>query len=86
LQTQQSMTVRRYSPEFPPPHLVTEIRKRLEGVCAGWPAALFETMTARAAWIEFKYDRAMTDSFKARSIGGTVDFGAAPKDEAPRNP
>ena len=58
------MAVSRYSEESPPPELLREIRERLAGVCADWPPELFETVTARAAWIEFKYDRAMTDNFR----------------------
>jgi hypothetical protein len=59
----------RYSAENPPPHLVEKIRARLTKVCADWPPSLFEPMIARAAWIEFKYDRAMTDTFRATSLG-----------------
>jgi hypothetical protein len=62
------MAVNRYSEEFPPPQLVQEIRQRLAGVCAEWPAALFERVTARAAWIEFKYDRALTDAFRTNTV------------------
>ena len=53
----------RYGPDNPPPELVDEIRRRLDGICAEWPSELFETVTLRAAWIEFKYDRAITDTF-----------------------
>jgi len=58
------MPSNRYDAEFPPPQLVAEIRQRLGGVCMGWPPELFESMTARAAWIEFKYERAMVDGFR----------------------
>lgn len=57
------MAISRYGPDNPPPELVDAVRERLAGVCAHWPAELFETVTLRAAWIEFKYDRAMTDGF-----------------------
>lgn len=53
----------RYGPDNPPPELLAEVRRRLEGVCSEWPTELFERVTARAAWLEFKYDRAMTDGF-----------------------
>lgn len=53
----------RYGPDNPPPELVDEIRRRLADVCAEWPPELFATVTLRAAWLEFKYDRAVTDSF-----------------------
>lgn len=62
------MASHRYSAENPPEELVDEIRSRLAGVCEGWPPELFVQMTARAAWIEFKYDRAMTDSFAAARL------------------
>jgi hypothetical protein len=57
------MPISRYSPENPPSELLDAIRERLAGVCSEWPADLFESVTLRAAWIEFKYDRAITDSF-----------------------
>jgi hypothetical protein len=66
------MAVSRYSEESPPPELVQEIRHRLAGVCSAWPQELFEKVTARAAWIEFKYDRALTDTFRASTIRATV--------------
>lgn len=62
------MASHRYSAENPPQELVDEIRSRLAGICAGFPPDLFATMTARAAWIEFKYDLAMTDSFAAARV------------------
>lgn len=62
------MAAGRYSEDSPPPQLLKEIRERLTGVCAEWPRSLFESVTARAAWIEFKYDRAMTDSFRTMSM------------------
>jgi hypothetical protein len=62
------MAAGRYSEEFPPPQLLKKVRERLEGVCADWPRSLFESVTARAAWIEFKYDRAMTDTFRTMSM------------------
>jgi hypothetical protein len=57
------MPIPRYSPENPPAALVEAVRERLAGVCAHWPSELFDSVTLRAAWIEFKYDRAITDSF-----------------------
>ena len=57
------MPTYRYGPDNPPPELLQAVRERLAGVCADWPTELFETVTLRAAWIEFKYDRAMTDGF-----------------------
>jgi hypothetical protein len=57
------MVTPRYGPENPPPELLAEVRLRLAGVCSEWPAELFEQVTLRAAWIMFKYDRAMTDGF-----------------------
>lgn len=62
------MAASRYSAENPPPELLENIRSRLAGVCAEWPPELFEQVTARAAWIEFKYDRALTDSFAAARL------------------
>jgi hypothetical protein len=53
----------RYGPDNPPPELLEQVRQRLSGVCSEWPPELFERVTLRAAWIEFKYDRAMTDGF-----------------------
>jgi len=70
------MAAGRYSEEFPPPHLVKEIRERLEGVCSDWPRPLFESVISRAAWIEFKYDRAMTDSFRVMSMRASMRAGA----------
>jgi hypothetical protein len=32
-------------------------------------------VTARAAWIEFKYDRAMTDSFRTMSMRAALQVG-----------
>lgn len=58
----------RYTPENPPPELLDDIRKRLAGVCAEWPEELFARVTLRAAWLEFKYDRAMTDGFAAARL------------------
>ncbi len=69
------MAAGRYSEDFPPPQLLEEIRERLQGVCADWPRSLFESVTARAAWIEFKYDRAMTDSFRAISMRASLQMG-----------
>lgn len=66
------MAVSRYSEDNPPPEAVEEIRARLAAICADWPKELFERVTARAAWIEFKYDRAMTDSFKPLSLRATT--------------
>jgi hypothetical protein len=69
----------RYSQENPPPELLEEIRGRLAGICADWPPELFDAVTARAAWIEFKYDRAMTDSFasaRLRDIRASRDEGS----------
>lgn len=60
------MGTSRYSAENPPPAILEEIRKRLAPVCADWEPELFDTVTARAAWIEFKYDRALTDGFRGR--------------------
>ena len=57
------MPTPRYDPENPPAELLDDVRRRLAGVCAHWPVDLFERVTLRAAWIEFKYDRAMTDGF-----------------------
>ena len=57
------MTTDRYGPDNPPQELVEDIRRRLAGVCSHWPADEFERVTIRAAWIEFKYDRAMTEGF-----------------------
>jgi hypothetical protein len=72
------MVVSRYSEDFPPPELVDEIRERLAGVCADWPKELFERVTARAAWLEFKYDRALTDTFRVDTMRASVGmrFGA----------
>ena len=53
----------RYGPDNPPPDLLEDVRQRLAGVCSEWPTELFEQVTIRAAWLEFKYDRAMTDGF-----------------------
>ena len=69
------MAAGRYSEDFPPPQLLKEIRERLSVVCADWPRALFESVTARAAWIEFKYDRAMTDSFRTMSMRAALQVG-----------
>ena len=81
------MVVSRYSEESPPPQLVQEIRERLAGVCADWPTPLFERVIARAAWIEFKYDRALTDTFRnsslRASIGIRLGTGPDPRDAAP---
>ena len=57
------MATLRYDPDNPPPELLQAVRQRLAGVCSHWPAELFERVTLRAAWLEFKYDRAITDSF-----------------------
>ena len=57
------MAQERYGPENPPQELLDDIRHRLSGVCSHWPAELFEQVTLRAAWLEFKYDRAMTEGF-----------------------
>ena len=77
------MAAGRYSEEYPPPHLVQEIRDRLESVCAHWPRALFESVTARAAWIEFKYDRAMTDSFRTMSMRAAMRTTSDRDESAP---
>ena len=53
----------RYGPDNPPPELLDSVRRRLAGVCSEWPPELFEKVTLRAAWLEFKYDRAITDGF-----------------------
>jgi hypothetical protein len=37
-------------------------------VCSEWPTELFDQVTIRAAWIEFKYDRAMTDGFAVAKL------------------
>jgi hypothetical protein len=69
----------RYSPENPPQELLDDIRRRLAGVCAEWPPELFEQVTARAAWIEFKYDRQMTDNFavaRLRELRGMTERAA----------
>ena len=58
----------RYGPDNPPQALLDDIRCRLAGVCAHWPPELFAEVTVRAAWIEFKYDRAMTDGFAAARL------------------
>jgi hypothetical protein len=55
----------RYGPENPPQELLDEVRRRLAGICSHWPAELFDQMTVRAAWLEFKYDRAMTETLGA---------------------
>jgi hypothetical protein len=60
--------ISRYSPDNPPEELLEGIRERLAGVCAEWPTELFESVTLRAAWIEFKYDRAITDSFAVTKL------------------
>jgi hypothetical protein len=57
------MATDRFSPENPPQELLEDIRNRLAGVCSHWPAELFEAVTTRAAWLEYKYDRAMTEGF-----------------------
>jgi hypothetical protein len=57
------MSENRYDNITPPQELIDAIRCRLAGVCADWPPELFAEVTARAAWIEFKYDRAMSDGF-----------------------
>lgn len=62
------MTSYSSSPENPPQELLDAVRSRLAGVCAEWPPELFAAMTLRAAWIEFKYDRAMTDGFTAARL------------------
>lgn len=72
------MAAGRYSEDSPPPQLIQEIRERLEDVCSEWPRSLFEAVTARAAWIEFKYDRAMTDSFRAMSMRASARVGIEP--------
>jgi hypothetical protein len=74
------MPSHRYSPESPPPELLDDIRRRLASVCAEWPAELFAEVTIRAAWIEFKYDRAMTDGFavgRLRELRGSEEHQAA---------
>jgi hypothetical protein len=58
----------RYGPENPPQELVEGGRQRLCGVCAHWPADLFEMVIVRAAWLEYKYDRAMTEGFAAARL------------------
>lgn len=58
----------RYGPENPPQELIDDIRRRLADVCSHWPSELFEAVTLRAAWIEFKYDRAITDGFTAARL------------------
>jgi hypothetical protein len=81
------MAVSRYSEEFPPPQLLKEIRERLAGVCADWPEALFDSVTARAAWIEFKYDRALTDTFRSSTLRASIGIrygeGSEPRDSSP---
>ena len=62
------MTNSRYGPDNPPQELLDGIRRRLAAVCAEWPADLFAEVTIRAAWIEFKYDRALTDGFAAARL------------------
>ena len=69
------MAVSRYSEESPPPELLREIRERLASVCAEWPPELFDAVTARAAWIEFKYDRAMTDNFRTIPARALANIG-----------
>jgi hypothetical protein len=66
--TRQVMANSRFSPENPPQELLDDVRRRLAGVCSHWPPELFAEVTMRAAWIEFKYDRAMTDSFAAARL------------------
>ena len=66
------MAASRYSEENPPPDLVEVVRKRLAAICAEWPPDLFARVTARAAWIEFKYDRAMTDSYRSMSVRASM--------------
>ena len=58
----------RYGPDNPPQELLDEIRRRLASICAHWPPELFAEVTIRAAWIEFKYDRAMTEGFAAARL------------------
>jgi hypothetical protein len=58
----------RYGPDNPPQELLDDIRRRLADICADWPPELFAEVTVRAAWIEFKYDRAMTDGFAAARL------------------
>ena len=53
----------RYGPDNPPSELLDDVERRLAGVCSEWPTELFERVTLRAAWLEFKYDRAITDGF-----------------------
>lgn len=57
-----------YGPENPPDELLDVVRRRLAPVCADWPPELFAAVTMRAAWIEFKYERAMTDGFIAARL------------------
>lgn len=64
------MSNHRYSADSPPPELLEDIRRRLAAVCADWPPELFAEVTIRAAWIEFKYDRAMTDGFAVARLKG----------------
>ena len=58
----------RYGPDNPPQELLDDIRRRLAAICAEWPAELFAEVTIRAAWIEFKYDRAITDGFASARL------------------
>jgi hypothetical protein len=64
----------RYGPDNPPPELLEDIRRRLSGVCSHWPPELFERVTVRAAWLEFKYDRSMTSSFASGRLREAGDF------------
>lgn len=78
------MAESRYNEQNPPPELVAEVRERLTAICSDWPRELFERVTARAAWLEFKYDRAMTDSYRALSVGGTDALEARSDRNEPR--
>jgi hypothetical protein len=61
-----------YTEDNPPPELLDDIRRRWASVCADWPRPLFEQVTRRAAWLEFKYDRLMTDSFTTIGVRVTA--------------
>jgi hypothetical protein len=72
----------RYGSENPPEEMLDDIRRRLAGVCADWPPELFAEVTARAAWIEFKYDRAMTEGFAAARLREVREMREAEKQPA----
>jgi hypothetical protein len=63
-----------YSETNPPLDLLEAVQARLERVCTDWPRELFDEMTRRAAWIEYKYDqRDMTRTLRRRMDGQEWD-------------